>query len=57
MFQDPIVEEIRGYRKQHAEKYDNNLDKIFEALKKAEKKSGKEFVNFEPKLTLKKTGS
>ena len=57
MFQDPIVEEIRGYRKQHAEKYGNDLDKIFEALKKSEKESGKKFVNFEPKLLLKKTGS
>lgn len=57
MFQDPIVEEIRGYRKQHAEKYDNDLDKIFEALKKSEKESGKKFVNFEPKLVLQKTGS
>lgn len=57
MFEDPIVEEIRRYRKQHAEKYGNDLDKIFEALKKAEKESGKNFVNFEPKLLLKNTGS
>jgi len=52
-----IVEEIRGYRKQHTDKYDNDLDKIFEALKKSEKESGKKYVNFEPKLLLKKTCS
>ena len=57
MFQDPIVDEIRKYRKQHAEKYGNDLDKIFEALKKSEKASGKKFVSFEPKLVLQKTGS
>lgn len=57
MFEDPIVEEIRGYRKQHAERYGNDLDKIFEALKKVEKESGKNFVNFGPKLLLKNIGS
>lgn len=52
---DPIVEEIRVYRKQYAEKYDNDLDKIFVALKKTEKASGKKVVNFGPKPLLKKT--
>lgn len=54
MFHDPIVDEIRKYRKQHAEKYGNDLDKIFEALKESEKKSGKRFISFEPKLILQK---
>ncbi len=58
MYQDdPIVEEIRYYRKKHAEKYDNDLDKIFEALKKAEKKSKRQTVNFGPKQLLSATSS
>ena len=32
MYQDPIVEEIRYYRKKHSEKYNNNLDKIFDNI-------------------------
>jgi hypothetical protein len=54
---DPIVEEIRHYRKKHAEKYDNDLNKIFDALKKSEKESKRKFVNFGPKLLLDKTGT
>jgi hypothetical protein len=58
MYQDdPIVEEIRYYRKKHAEKYDNDLDKIFEALKKSEKISKRKFVNFGPKRLLSVTSS
>ena len=54
MFQDPIVKEIRSFRKQHSEKYGNNLDEIFKAIKKSEKKSGKKFINLKPVLTNKK---
>ncbi len=54
---DPIVEEIRRYRKKHADKYNNDLNKIFDALKKDEKKSKRKFVNLGPKLLLAKTGS
>lgn len=58
MYQDdPIVEEIRYYRKKHSEKYDNDLDKIFEALKKAEKISKRKSVNFGPKRLLSVTSS
>ncbi len=57
MNEDPIVQEIRLYRKKHSEKYDNDLNKIFDAVKKAEKKSGRKFANFGPKLILTDTGS
>ena len=57
MIQDQIVQEIRKYRKEHAEKYGNDLNKIFNALKKQEKKSKRKLVNLDPKLILAKTGS
>jgi len=58
MNEDPIVEEIRKYRAEHAARYDNDLDKICEALREREKQSQKEFVNFGPKpLQSKQYGS
>lgn len=55
-YQDPIIEGVRQRRKKHAEQYGNNLDKIFEALKKAEKQAKRKTVNFGPTPLLKKTG-
>ena len=49
MIEDSIVEEIRKYRAEHAARYDNDLNKICEALRQQEKQSEKEFVNFGPK--------
>ena len=57
MITDPIVEEIRKYRAKHTAKYDNNLDKIVEALNKQEKKSKKKIVSLKPRLLVGKTGS
>ncbi|MEI6607433.1 MAG: hypothetical protein WCP35_19150 [Verrucomicrobiota bacterium] len=50
MFEDPIVEEIRRYRKEHAAKYGNDIHRIFEALREAEKKHPERLVHFGPKL-------
>ena len=52
MIKDPIVEEIRKYRKQHSEKYGYDLDKICVALKKREKQSNKKVVNLKPRLLV-----
>ena len=49
MNDDPIVEEIRRYRAEHAARYDNDLTKICEALRECEKQSKKEFVRFSPR--------
>tara|TARA_R110001592_G_scaffold36304_13_gene122366 strand:- start:302 stop:508 length:207 start_codon:yes stop_codon:yes gene_type:complete len=49
MIEDPIVEEIRRYRKEHAAKYGNDLKKIVEAYQDLEGTSGCEYVNLEPK--------
>jgi hypothetical protein len=57
MYQDPIVEEIRYYRKKHSEKHNNNLDKIFESLKKVEQKSNRKRIHLGPKELLLKTGT
>lgn len=50
MFDDPIVEEIRRYRREHAAKYGNDIHRIFEALRENQKKSKRKVVNFGPKL-------
>lgn len=57
MIEDPIVKEIRKYRREHSEKYGHDLNRICDALKKKEKESGKKVVNLEPRLLLAKTGS
>ena len=57
MIEDPIVEEIRSFRKKHAEKFGNNLKRIVEDLREKEKKSKHVFLNPGPKLLLKKKGS
>lgn len=49
MFDDPIVEEIRRYRREHAAKYGNDIHRIFEALRENQKKSKRKVVNFGPK--------
>jgi len=46
---DPIVEEIRAFRAAHAAKYDNDLDRIFLALKESEKQYAHKLVNRETK--------
>lgn len=57
MIEDPIVDEIRRYRKEHAGKYGNDLKRIVEALKKRERESKRELLNPGPKLQLDETGS
>jgi len=52
---DPIVEEVRRYRKEHAAHYDNDLNRIVEALRKKERESNRAQLNPGPKLLLKKT--
>ncbi len=49
MVYDPIVEEIRKYRKEHAAQYGNDLKRIVQAYQEMERTSGREYVNFETK--------
>ena len=47
MKDDPIVEEIRRVRSDHAARYGNDLDRIFAAIKEEEKKCAAKLVNRE----------
>ena len=49
MKNDPIVEEIRNYRSDHAAKYGNDLDRIFLAIKEKERKHLHRVINREVK--------
>ncbi len=57
MIEDPIVEEVRRYRKAHAAKYGNDLNRIVRALREKEHTSKHVQLNPGPKLLLKQTGS
>jgi hypothetical protein len=45
---DPIVDEVRRVRDEHAARFDYDLDAIFRDIKEQEKKSGRKFVSFPP---------
>ncbi len=47
MKDDPIVEEIRGFRAIHAAKYGNDMGRILAAIKESEKKHIARLVNRE----------
>lgn len=51
---DPIVEEIRRYRKEHADAFDHDLNRIVEDLRKRERASQEVLLNPGPKKLLKK---
>lgn len=57
MMDDPIVEEIRRRRQEHAQENDNDLDKIIESLRLREHNSKRDLLNPGPKLRMEKTGS
>ena len=57
MIEDPIVAEVRRYRKQHAEEHGNDLKRIVEALRKRERRSKRKLLNPGPKIRLDNTGS
>ncbi len=49
MINDPIVEEVRRYRKEHSQRYGNDLSRIVEALRKKECESTRIRLNPGPK--------
>ena len=49
MWKDPIVDEVRKVREDHAAKFDYDLEKIFRDLKEQEQKSGRIVVSLSPK--------
>lgn len=57
MKKDPIIEEIRKVREQHAAKFNYNLDDIVMDLNKREKKAKRKVVALPAKPFLKATGT
>lgn len=55
MIDDPIVEEVRAYRQAHAERFNYDLDAIFEDLIKQEKNSSRPVINRPPRRILENT--
>ena len=54
---DPIVEEVRKARREHAAKFNFDLHAICADLKKTEKECGHPVVTLPPKKHLQATGS
>jgi hypothetical protein len=54
MMKDPIVEEIRNYRKEHAKKYGNDLKPIVAALREKELSLNRKLLNPGPKKLVDK---
>ena len=46
---DPIVEEVRRYREEHAKKFNYDLKAIFADIQKQQEASDREFVSFPAK--------
>lgn len=49
MWTDPIVEEVRRARREHAAQYGFDVHRIAEAVRRQERLSGTEFVSLPPK--------
>jgi hypothetical protein len=56
MIEDPIVAEIRQYRKAIAAKHGNDVGRIVEALRKLERESDREVLNPGPKQHVNRAG-
>jgi hypothetical protein len=52
MWKDPIVEEVRKVREEHAARFDYDLVRIFHDLKEQEQQSGRKVVSLPPKRPL-----
>ncbi len=57
MTEDPIVAEIRQYRKAIAAKHGNDLRRIVEALRKRERESDRKVLNPGPKQHVNRIGT
>ena len=57
MIKDPIVEEVRRHRQEHADENKNDLEKIIQSLRMRERNSKRKLLNPGPKSRLDKSGS
>ena len=49
MWKDPIVEEVRKVREQHAKRFNYDLRAIVDDVRKVQVQSGRTYVRFEPR--------
>lgn len=49
MWKDPIVEEVRRIRQQHAQQFNYDLRAIVDDLRKQQGQSGRTYVRFAPR--------
>ena len=49
MWNDPIVDEVRKVREEHAARFDYDLKRIFQDIQEREEKSGHKVVSLPPK--------
>jgi hypothetical protein len=49
MWKDPVVEEVRKIRQQHAKRFNYDLRAIVDDLRKQQEQSGRKYVQFEPR--------
>ncbi len=49
MWEDPIVEEIRKVREEHAARFNYDLDAIYQDLIRMQQESGREYVDLSRK--------
>jgi hypothetical protein len=49
VWKDPIVEETRKIRQQHAKQFNYDLRAIVDDLRKQQERSGRKYVRFEPR--------
>jgi hypothetical protein len=50
MYHDPIVEEVRRAREEYAQRFNYDLDAIFDDLQRRQREGGRKTVSFPPKL-------
>ena len=50
MWNDPIVEEVRKFRDEHAARFNYDIDAIVEDLQESERCSNRPVVSFAPKV-------
>jgi hypothetical protein len=53
---DPIVEEVRKSRQDHAKEFNHDLSAICKDLQRIERECGHKLVSLPPKLLIKPTG-
>lgn len=50
MQEDPIVNEVRIVRKEHAARFEYDLRQIYQDLKRQEETSGRKYVTYPPRV-------